>query len=223
MPASAASGGSDGAACPAPASRAFWPPARHAPPSSTPICSMTRPSCRRCWRCSQAGEADLVVGSRYIEGGSADSFNKQRAGASALATEVAKARAAGQDRRSHERLLHDPPRPLRTTGAAALDAGLQDPARYRRHRARRSARQGNSLHLRLAAAWREQARFHGGAGFPGAGAGEADPRRGVAALPVVCDGRLDRPVRAFRRALRRARSLRSAVSGSAGRGARSAP
>ncbi len=38
----------------------------------------------------QAGEADLVVGSRYIEGGSADSFNKQRAGASQLATEVAK-------------------------------------------------------------------------------------------------------------------------------------
>jgi dolichol-phosphate mannosyltransferase len=38
----------------------------------------------------QGGEADLVVGSRYVEGGSADSFNKQRAGASALATEVAK-------------------------------------------------------------------------------------------------------------------------------------
>jgi dolichol-phosphate mannosyltransferase len=38
----------------------------------------------------EAGEADLVVGSRYIEGGSADSFNRQRAGASALATEVAK-------------------------------------------------------------------------------------------------------------------------------------
>ncbi len=38
----------------------------------------------------QAGDADLVVGSRYVEGGSADSFNKQRAGASALATEVAK-------------------------------------------------------------------------------------------------------------------------------------
>ena len=34
----------------------------------------------------QAGDADLVVGSRYIEGGSADCFNKQRAGASALAT-----------------------------------------------------------------------------------------------------------------------------------------
>ena len=38
----------------------------------------------------QGGEFDLVVGSRYIEGGSADSFDKQRAGASALATEVAK-------------------------------------------------------------------------------------------------------------------------------------
>jgi dolichol-phosphate mannosyltransferase len=38
----------------------------------------------------QAGQADLVVGSRYIEGGSADSFDKQRAGASQLATEVAR-------------------------------------------------------------------------------------------------------------------------------------
>src|ERR1700732_5019379 len=38
----------------------------------------------------QGDEFDLVVGSRYIEGGSADSFDRQRAGASALATEVAK-------------------------------------------------------------------------------------------------------------------------------------
>jgi dolichol-phosphate mannosyltransferase len=38
----------------------------------------------------QGGQAELVIGSRYIEGGSADSFGKQRAGASALATEVAK-------------------------------------------------------------------------------------------------------------------------------------
>ena len=30
-----------------------------------------------------SGEAELVVGSRYIEGGSADSFDKQRAGVSA--------------------------------------------------------------------------------------------------------------------------------------------
>jgi dolichol-phosphate mannosyltransferase len=38
----------------------------------------------------QSGEADLVVGSRYIEGGSAASFDRQRAGASMLATQVAK-------------------------------------------------------------------------------------------------------------------------------------
>ncbi len=38
----------------------------------------------------RSGEAELVVGSRYIEGGSADSFNTKRAGASQLATEVAK-------------------------------------------------------------------------------------------------------------------------------------
>ena len=38
----------------------------------------------------QSGAAELVVGSRYIEGGSADSFHKGRAGVSALATEVAR-------------------------------------------------------------------------------------------------------------------------------------
>ena len=38
----------------------------------------------------RSGEAELVVGSRYVEGGSADSFDKQRAGASQLATEVAR-------------------------------------------------------------------------------------------------------------------------------------
>src|SRR3954449_5313347 len=38
----------------------------------------------------QSGEADLVVGSRYVEGASADSFDKQRAGFSMLATSVAK-------------------------------------------------------------------------------------------------------------------------------------
>jgi dolichol-phosphate mannosyltransferase len=38
----------------------------------------------------QSGEAELVIGSRYIEGGSADSFDKQRAGISTAATEIAK-------------------------------------------------------------------------------------------------------------------------------------
>jgi len=38
----------------------------------------------------RSGEAELVVGSRYVEGGSADSFDKQRAGFSQLATKLAK-------------------------------------------------------------------------------------------------------------------------------------
>ena len=38
----------------------------------------------------QSGEAELVIGSRYIEGGSAESFDRQRAGFSMLATQVAK-------------------------------------------------------------------------------------------------------------------------------------
>lgn len=38
----------------------------------------------------QSGAAELVVGSRYIEGGSAASFDKQRAGASAFATKIAR-------------------------------------------------------------------------------------------------------------------------------------
>src|SRR4030088_93909 len=36
----------------------------------------------------QSGQAELVIGSRYIEGGSADSFDKQRAGISTAATEI---------------------------------------------------------------------------------------------------------------------------------------
>jgi dolichol-phosphate mannosyltransferase len=38
----------------------------------------------------QGGAADLVVGSRYIEGGSSESFNRQRQGFSMLATTLAK-------------------------------------------------------------------------------------------------------------------------------------
>ncbi|MGY3616291.1 dolichol-phosphate mannosyltransferase [Bradyrhizobium sp. USDA 10063] len=38
----------------------------------------------------RSGQADLVLGSRYIEGYRAEGFNKQRAGASAFATEIAR-------------------------------------------------------------------------------------------------------------------------------------
>ncbi|MDB5503698.1 MAG: Dolichyl-phosphate beta-D-mannosyltransferase [Tardiphaga sp.] len=40
-------------------------------------------------RLIEAGNAELVIGSRYVEGGSADSFNQQRLGASMFATAVA--------------------------------------------------------------------------------------------------------------------------------------
>src|SRR5262249_2338660 len=38
----------------------------------------------------QSGQAELVVGSRYVEGGSAASFDDKRAGFSAVATSIAK-------------------------------------------------------------------------------------------------------------------------------------
>jgi dolichol-phosphate mannosyltransferase len=38
----------------------------------------------------QSGQTDLAIGSRYVEGGNADSFSSQRAGASALATAISK-------------------------------------------------------------------------------------------------------------------------------------
>jgi dolichol-phosphate mannosyltransferase len=38
----------------------------------------------------QSGQAELVVGSRYVEGGSAEGLNKQRAGFSSFATSIAK-------------------------------------------------------------------------------------------------------------------------------------
>ena len=86
----------------------------------------------------EAGEADLVVGSRYVAGGSADSFNRQRAGASALATEVAKRllRVRIADPMSGFFMIRSDR--FERAGAAALHPGLQDPARYRRHRARRT-------------------------------------------------------------------------------------
>ncbi len=155
----------------------------------------------------RSGEAELVVGSRYIEGGSADSFNKQRAGASQLATEVA--------RRALKVEVADPMSGFfmirrdrfEQLAPAALDPGLQDPARRHCDRAGQTAYDRNSLHFRFAPARREQARFHGGAGFPRPGAGEADPRRGLAAFPVVCDGRGHRPCRASYGAVHRARNL----------------
>ena len=151
----------------------------------------------------QDGEADLVVGSRYVAGGSADSFNRQRAGASQLATEVAK-------------------RVLRVKIADPMSGFFM----IRRDRfeqlAPQLSTQGFKILLDIVATARGDlrvkeipyafgSRLHGEskldsmvALFPGPGAGEADPRRGVAAVPAVCHGRLDRPVRASLHAVHRA-------------------
>ena len=80
----------------------------------------------------QSGQAELVVGSRYVEGGSADSFDRSRAGASAFATSIAK-RVLGvsiADPMSGFFMIRR--RPLQRVRAAAIDARLQDPARHRR-------------------------------------------------------------------------------------------
>ena len=69
-------------------------------------------------------ELDLVVGSRYVEGGSADSLTGSGP-ASARSPPRWQARAAGQDRRSDERLLHDPPRALRAAAPQLSTQGFK--------------------------------------------------------------------------------------------------
>ncbi len=152
----------------------------------------------------RSGEAELVVGSRYIEGGSADSFNKQRAGASQLATEVARRALkvevadpmSGFFMIRRDRFEQLAPQ-LSTQGFKILLDVI-------------ATAQGKLRTIEipytfgLAPAWREQARFHGGAGLPRPGAGEADQRRGLAAFPAVRDGRRHRPRRASHGAVHRA-------------------
>ena len=147
-----------------------------------------------------------MVGSRYIEGGSADSFNKGRAGVSALATEVAK-------------------RVLKVEIADPMSGFFM----IRRDRfeqlAPQLSTQGFKILLDIVATAQGKlrtvevpftfgSRQHGESkldsmvalDFLGPGAGQAHSRRGLAALPAVCDGRLDRPRRASRGAVHRARS-----------------
>ncbi len=133
----------------------------------------------------QSGEADLVVGSRYIEGYKADGFNKQRAGASAFATEIARRALkvevadpmSGFFMIRRDRFEELAPQ-LSTQGfKILLDVG--------RDRAGQAAHGRDSLHLRRPPAWREQARLHGRARLPRPRAGEADQRSDLAALHPV--------------------------------------
>ena len=87
---SAASGASDGAVCPAPASKGIL--ASSAPCAAVIDADLQHDETQlpKMLALLRGGEFDLVIGSRYIEGGSADSFDRQRAGASAFATELAR-------------------------------------------------------------------------------------------------------------------------------------
>ena len=104
-------------------------------PSSTPICSTTRPCCRECWRRLAPSKLDIVVGSRYLDGGGVGDWSTRRAGISRFATRLAPARRPGRADRPDERLLPDHPPRFRAGGAPALRPRLQDPARPLRLRA----------------------------------------------------------------------------------------
>jgi dolichol-phosphate mannosyltransferase len=147
----------------------------------------------------QSGTAELVVGSRYVEGGSADSFNKQRASASAFATEVAK---------------------------RALGVKIADPMSgffmIRRDRFEQLAPElsthGFKILLDVVATARGKlsaieipytfgSRLHGESKLDS-----------MVALDFVCDGRWYRPVRASRHAVPSLETFRAAICGGAGRG-----
>ena len=106
------------------------------------------------------GGIDLAVASRYVAGGSAAGLAGRRPRAGKQALDRARAPPARRHaHRSDERLLHDAARPLRGAGAAALLAGLQDPARHRGDRPREPAHRRAAVCVRRAPAWREQARY----------------------------------------------------------------
>ncbi len=166
----------------------------------------------------QSGEAELVVGSRYVSGGSAESFKSARLGGSMFATVLA------------QRLLR---------------IGIADPMSgffmIRRERFEELAPslsvQGFKILLDIAATARGKlrmvevpytfgSRLHGesklelagGAGFPWSCRGETDARSGVAALPAVRAGRISGSRRSSDDALCRTEPVRHIIHGSADSG-----
>ena len=102
--------------------------------------------------------------------------------------------------RSHERLLHDPARCLRSAGARAFHAGLQAAARYRRLAEAAACDRRAALPLPGAPAWRLQARRHRGDGPSRPAAGQAFGRPAAGAVRAVCGRGSHGPARASRRA-----------------------
>jgi dolichol-phosphate mannosyltransferase len=107
------------------------------------------------------GSADLVVGSRYTAGGSADVFTRSRLRTSRWATAMARSLLGTE--------LTDPMSGYfmsgRESGAAALHARFQDPARYRADRARSATGRGIALSLSSAIFRNQQARLARPAGI----------------------------------------------------------
>ncbi len=101
----------------------------------------------------QSNAAELVVGSRYVDGGSAESFDSGRLRGQCCGDDAGQATAGHQDRRPDERFFYDPARSLRIARAIA-GARLQDPTRHRRDRARATAHRRGAVRVRHAPAWR---------------------------------------------------------------------
>ena len=145
--------------------------------------------------------ADLVIATRFGEGGSAGTgLSPVRAWGSRVANRVAAMPARRAAQRSHERLLHDPARCLRSAGARAFHAGLQAAARYRRLAEAAACDRRAALPLPGAPAWRLQARRHRGDGPSRPAAGQAFGRPAAGAVRAVCGRGSHGPARASRRA-----------------------
>ena len=72
-------------------------------------CSMTRRCCRRCsTRCEADAALDVVIGSRFVEGGGTGEWDQRSRRQIGAGDQAVAPRAEGRSERSDERLLHDP-------------------------------------------------------------------------------------------------------------------
>jgi len=138
-------GGSDGAACPAPASRGSWHRARHMPLvidadlQHDEDAAIQDAGVAARWRSRPRGRQPLYRGRqlpRVLTGQRPASAHLPPKSPTACCGVKIADPMSGFFMIRRDR--------FRTIGAATLHARLQDPARYRRHRARRAAHQGNS-------------------------------------------------------------------------------
>jgi dolichol-phosphate mannosyltransferase len=92
-------------------------------------------------------DADLAVGSRYIEGGGVGDWNARRVALSRFATQLTN---------RVTRLFHDTSRCVLVIVAAAFVNRVQDPARYLRKQRSNAEGGRRSVRVPFASAWRKQ-------------------------------------------------------------------